>query len=162
MTLRPFDGSAFMMIRGICGLLAVIPLAIGTGCTSGEAVGPTSGRPNSVSVVGDYVLASVGAEALPIDEGPLPTRDGSPSLCNLLWDVGAITLTSVGFELSYEHHSSCGGPPLSRTYEAGTYVRVGGDSLVLTSGDGTQHAARAYGDSVHVRFFEYDLRFRRQ
>ena len=151
-----------MMMRGTCGLLAVITLAISNGCTIGEAVGPTSERPKFVSVVGDYVLSSVGGDPLPIDEGPLPTRDGSPPSCNLLWDVGAITLTTVGFELSYEHHSSCGGPPLSRTYEAGTYVRVGPDSLVLTSGYGTQHAARAYGDSLHVRFFEYDLRFRRQ
>ena len=108
------------------------------------------------------MLSSVAGVPLPIDEGPLPTRDGSPSSCNLLWDVGALNLTTVGFELSYEHHSSCGGTPLSRTYEAGTYVRVGRDALTLTSGDGAQHAARAYGDSVHVRFFEYDLRFRRQ
>ena len=161
MTLRPFDGSEFMMIRCISGFLAVIALVIGTSCSSGEAVGPTSEPPDSVSVVGDYVLSSVAGDPLPIDEGPLPTRDGSPSSCNLLWDVGAITLTNVGFELSYEHHSSCGGPPLSRTYEAGTYVRVGRDSLVLTSGYGTQHPARAYGDSIHVSFFEYDLRFRR-
>ena len=150
-----------MMIRAICGPLAIL-LAIGTGCcTSGEVVAPTSERPKSVFVAGNYVLSSVGADPLPIDQGPLPTRNGSPSSCNLLWDVGAITLTTVGFELSYEHHSSCGGPPLSRTYEAGTYVRVGRDSLVLTSGYGTQHPARAYGDSIHVSFFEYDLRFRR-
>jgi hypothetical protein len=159
-TLRPFVGSAFMMIRRTSGRLA-IALALGTGCTS-EVVDPTSERPNSVSVVGDYVLSSVGADLLPIDEGPLPTRDGSPSSCNLIWDVGAISLTTVGFELSYERHSSCGGPPLSQTYEAGTYIRVGRDSLVLTSGYGAEHSARAYGDSLHVRFFEYDLRFRRQ
>ena len=139
----------------------VISLALGNSCTRGEAVGPTSERPRFVSVVGDYVLTSVGTQPLPIDEGPLPTRDGSPPSCNLLWDVGAISLTTVGFELSYEHHSTCGGPPLSRTYVAGTYVRVGHDSLLLTSGYGTQHAGLAYGDSVHVRYYEYDLHFRR-
>ena len=87
-----------MMRRGLSGSFAVIALAIGAGCTSGEIISPiVFARPTSVTIAGNDRLSS-----------------------------------------------------------------VGGDSLILTSGYGAQHVARAYGDSLHVRFFEYDLRFRRQ
>lgn len=148
-------------MRGTSRLLVWIALLSGTACDSGEGISPFDRR-FPVPVVGDYALVSVGNQQLPIDQGSLPTRNGSPSLCNFLWDAGGMTLTATGFELYYEHHSSCGGPPLSRTYEAGTYARIGRDSLLLTSGYGTQHNARAYGDSLDIRFYEYDLRFRRK
>lgn len=150
-------GTSCLLVR--IGLLVSIGL---TGCDERGGAGPVSeqSRP-PVPAVGDYSLTAVGGRMLPIDLGPLPTRDGTPSSCTFLWDVGALTLTAVGFELSYEHHSSCGGAALSRTYVAGIYARVGHDSLVLNDGSGARHSGRVYGDSLRVQFYEYQLMFRR-
>lgn len=122
------------------------------------------------AIAGRYELISINAALLPIDKGPLLTRDARPTGCRYVIDEGYLELVADGsrFLLSYQYEDSCNGRVLSKIEEEGIYSFEDGRLVLRQSFPNAipepfdrEFRGEVIGDTIRVLLFEDRLRFER-
>lgn len=140
-------------------LIAVVVLAL-AGCATTD-VDPRE-------LVARHELIEVNGQALPIDKGPLPGRDGRATPYHYVLARGHLDLRfDRVFEIAYEHINSESGAVLARTTQSGTWSGDG-DRLLLEgvpqavpSGRPNRWIGAIRAETITVRFNDERLTFRR-